>query len=342
MMLIALVPSALAADLLHVGNSYTFFNDLEQRTREVLAAVAPDAWREGQTTRLADGGLRFVDHRDRASTAGSPWQAALAGETDWNWVVLQEQSQLPGFPQVQGEFRQSLEAAATLDDLAEARGAQTLFLLTWGRRDGDATNAARFPDFPTMQAHLAEGYLAYRDTTSTPQRPTWIAPAGPAFARVYEAEVAAGRDPLASESAFRRLYVEDGSHPSPLGTYLTACVIAASITGATTKGTLPPAGIAVADAEWLQHAADDTVHDATLPFTYPWSVASGGGSETGTDSGDPQTEDTSEDGREPSDTSDTSGDASAPPAEGCGCTSAGPSAPLLGWLAVFAARRRRR
>jgi hypothetical protein len=110
-------------------------------------------------------------------------------------VVLQEQSQIPGFPQDQSDFRASRRAAEDLDDRIEASGAQTLLLLTWGRRAGDEANRERFPDFTTMQAALTDGYLAYRDATSTEARPTWIAPAGPAFARVYAATLADAASP---------------------------------------------------------------------------------------------------------------------------------------------------
>ncbi len=347
-MILALALSARAGDLLHVGNSYTFFNDLELRTRALLSEMAPAEWSDGRTQRLADGGLRFTDHVSRTAQAGSAWEASLAGTDTWDWVILQEQSQIPGFPQRQAEFQDSLAAAGTLDDLVEARGAQTMFLLTWGRRDGDSGNAARFPDFSTMEGYLEEGYAAYRDATSTSARPTWIAPAGPAFARIHAAEIARGVDPRAAESRFARLYVEDGSHPSPLGTYLVACVVAGAITGETVLGRAPSPGVSSEDAAWLQEAAEATVHDGAMPYTYPWTSAQDTGTPEDTATPDDTAGPTDSGGARQDTASEDTAEAVNPVKdEGCGCATT-PSRPQAGWMAsllamaTLAARRRPR
>jgi hypothetical protein len=337
--LVALLARAHADDLLHVGNSYTFFNDLELVTRGLLAQADVERWSEGRTVRLADGGLRFVDHLDRAGQAGTAWNTALAGTDTWDWVVLQEQSQIPGFPQDQSDFRASRRAAADLDDRVETTGAHTVFLLTWGRRLGDESNRERFPDFATMQAALTEGYLAYRDATSTAARPTWVAPAGPAFARVHADALAAGEDPLAPGSRFSRLYTEDGSHPSPLGTYLAACVLTGTITGQRTRGFASVPGVPPEDAAWLQATADATVRDTALPFTYPWTDAPPDDSGTDTATGDSGARDAP-----PDDTAAPDGDG----APDCGCAPQGPRHPaarvalMLAVVGIVASRRRGR
>jgi hypothetical protein len=276
---------AAAADLALLGNSYSFFNDLDVQVRALLAEADPAAWAEGDTVRLADGGLRFVDHRQRIGQSGSAWATAFAPGATWDWVILQEQSQIPGFPEGQADIEASVVAAGELDDVAEAAGAQSVFLLTWGRRAGDADNEWLYPDFETMQGLLSAGYARYRDTTSTTDRPTWIAPAGPAFARVHADERAAGVDPLASTSRFSRLYTGDGSHPSPLGTYLAACVLVGTLTGQATVGLSPVGGVSAEDAAWLQAAADATVADATLGYTYPWQGGAGDGGSGGASDG---------------------------------------------------------
>lgn len=269
---------AAAADLALLGNSYTFFNDLDVQVRTLLAEADPGVWESGETVRLADGGLRFVDHVQRVGQSGSAWATAFAPGSTWDWVILQEQSQIPGFPEGQADIEASVGAAGDLDDIAESTGAQTVFLLTWGRRAGDPDNDWLYPDFETMQALLTAGYTRYRDTTSTAARPTWIAPAGPAFARVFAEERAAGDDPLSPTSRFSRLYTGDGSHPSPIGTYLAACVLVGTLTGKPTVGLSPVGGVSAEDAAWLQAAADATVADATLGFRYPWQAGDDGGS----------------------------------------------------------------
>lgn len=266
--MILLLPTAFAADLLFVGNSYIFVNALDEGVDTLLEA-GQAAYAASNTVRLAKGGYTFADHVTQAGTDGTEWQANLT-DTDgaWDWVFLQEQSQIPGFPRDNSQWIASRDAAAALDDLAEARGAETFFLLTWGRRAGDDTNPDLYPDFPTMQAALTDGYTAYRDATSTAARPTWIAPVGPAFSAVY-AESAAAGDPLDPAGKFYRLYSDDGSHPSPLGTYLAACVIYASVTGHSPEGLAPMSGVPDQDAEWPQALAWAVVSDNSLEFTYP-------------------------------------------------------------------------
>lgn len=345
--LLTLLGTAHAEDLLLVGNSYTFANDLEQRTREVFVAGAArgniaSTWAGGATQRLADGGLLFKDHLLRAQTNGSPWQQALAKpEARWDWIVFQEQSQVAGFPEEQSDVTQSRTSAAGLDDLAEARGAQTVWLLTWGRRDGDSTNRDRYPDYRTMQDYLTEGYRAYREGTSTEARPTWIAPAGPAFGIVHGDLIAAGSDPLAAGSRFAKLYVEDGSHPSAHGSYLTACVIYSTVTGDTCVGLPAPANVPSEDVGWLQDASWRAVNDNALGFSYPWTPPPDtGGSDTALDTAS----DTDASDTGASDTSDTSGAATKDDA-GCGCATgvqvpAGALASFVGMLALVRNRRR--
>ena len=52
----------------------------------------------------------------------------------------------------------SRESAVVLDGYAAATGAQTMFLMTWGRRDGDADNPDLYGDYVTMQGLLADGF----------------------------------------------------------------------------------------------------------------------------------------------------------------------------------------
>lgn len=333
MMLLLAMP-ALAADLLFVGNSYTFVNALDQA---VDALVEEGSGSDANTERLAEGGYTFANHVSQTQTAGTAWETALVEPSShWDWIFLQEQSQIPGFPHGNAEWISSRDAAITLDDLSEARGASTVFLLTWGRRAGDDTNPELYPDFSTMQAALTDGYIAYRDATSTAERPTWIAPVGPAFAAVY-AESAAAGDPLDPGATFFRLYSDDGSHPSPLGTYLAACVIYATITGESPEGLTPLPGVPAQDAAWPQALAWAVVNDATLAFTYPWTGEN-------VDSAAPI------DSGEPADSGVAASDRAASDSAGCGCSHGpnplGPDSPVRGallglGLLVSIVRRRR-
>ena len=286
----------------------------------------------------------------------TPWSDALVtGTTDWDWVLLQDQSQIPGFPADNSDYLASVAALGGLDALVAGKNGQSVLLMTWGRLHGDANNPDRYPDYPTMQDLLATGYSQYAASITTTSRTAWIAPAGLAWRHIYDAQVAAGADPLAPGNLFYSLYFDDGSHPSALGTYLTACVIYATITGQDPTGLPAPDTVPAAVVPELQDACAATVFHETPDIAYPWQEAQDTGStDTGpTDTGSPDTgsPDTSVDsGVDTSPPTDSSPKDSSAPDDtggtvktGCGCaTDAGPGSPWIGVAAVFALAAQRR
>ncbi len=318
--LILLSSASGASDILMLGNSYTSYNQLNMLVQQVFEAGADTS----SVVALTGGGLTLSDHASLVQDKSSAWYTELVtNKEQWDWVVLQDQSQIPGFPTTNSDWQASLAGAESLNTQIEEGGGETLFFLTWGRRDGDSYNAARYEDFSTMQALLTEGYTAYAAATSTKKRPTWIAPVGLAFAHVHDDIVLAGDEPTDPDSLFYLLYVEDGSHPSSLGSYLAACVFYATVTGKSTVGLSAPKSI---DPKWvstLQQAADMTVFEETDTLDYPWEETST------TDTAPPNETDepTGWSGTTWSDTSDTAtpsdsvSDAveSEDAAGGCGC-----------------------
>jgi hypothetical protein len=282
-----LVSVALAGDptVLMLGNSYTQVGDLQAVTADALGASVPGDVEFG-AVRLTAGGLQFVDHlaRVRGEQQGdeNPWREALVtGDDVWDVVILQEQSQIPGFPSTEGMYIASRDAAAGLDEAIAARDADTVFMATWGRRDGDAQNASMYPDFHTMNDRILDGYLAYAGDSRAAGRRVTVAPVGTAFAAIYAVDVAAGRDPLGAEGLFASLYSPDGSHPSPVGTMLAAWTLVAALNGREVAGA--PLESPSVDADLLvvlQTAADAAVFgDAAsdvfgaVPYRWAWDWA---------------------------------------------------------------------
>jgi len=267
-----IISTALAADdILILGNSYVF----QQEVHKITAELFELAGRTQSTSALTGGGLTLPDHASRAATLGSEWNESLVQtEENLHWVILQDQSQIPSLGRTSSYWQQSANAAVELNDLIEAKSGETMFFLTWGRRDGDSSNLEQNPDFPTMQENLTDGYLGYIGKTSDEDRPTWIAPVGIGFQYIYDDILANGEDPLDQDSLFYRLYTNDGSHPSFLGAYLTACVFYGSITGESTIGLAPPTQLSgegdqeIATA--LQTAADAAVFNHLERFDFIW------------------------------------------------------------------------
>jgi hypothetical protein len=170
----------------------------------------------------------------------------------WDVVVLQEQSQIPGFPAAQVDHASFVESVAELNGRIAAAEAQTALLMTWGRRDGDARNLVIFPDFPTMQTRLNQGYTGAAEAASMPDRPVHVIAAGEAWRRTYL------RDP---DGDFRNLYLNDGSHPSRSGTLLTAMTILRRTIAVDPRTLNQPEGWAL-DAELVERLANDARGEA--------------------------------------------------------------------------------
>jgi hypothetical protein len=183
--------------VLFIGNSYTYFNNMPEIFAKLAEAGRQDKVEIGME---APGGWRLKDHWERGATLKA------LHEVTWNYVVMQEQSTLgmnyllEGRPRVSSDtvFRPYAKKWA-----AEIRrtGAVPVFYLTWARQ---AT--------PEDQAALNYFYIrAARENGAV------VAPVGIAWAQVRK------------EHPELELYFPDGSHPSPAGSYLAACVLYATL-----------------------------------------------------------------------------------------------------------------
>lgn len=268
----ALVPSP---TLLLVGNSYTERNDLGALVAAAFDRDVP-AWDGGAAVSVTAGGKALPEHLADAdgSLGDTPLRRALVTEpAPWRLVTLQDQSQIPGFPQTDPEWLASRDAVVALDALVAATGADTMLLLTWGRRSGDAQNPDRYPDFSTMQDRLGEGYAAYAAAATTADRAPAIAPIGEAFRVIHDGLVAQGLDPVAPGTPFWELYSDDGSHPSVAGTALASMVLLGAWTGrrASVSPDLELLGLDTERQTELAEAAAAVTVDAPLgPFAFPW------------------------------------------------------------------------
>lgn len=190
--------------VLFIGNSFTFVNSLP----EVVAGIARSLPKGPaiEPTMLATGGMTLQWH-----LAAGKAMAAIESQR-WDYVVLQEQSAL-GAGTEDGESRLSPpgifhQSVRGFVPRIRVTGATPLLLMTWAIKKR-----------PTDQAILADAYLSIgRELGVT------VSPAG-----------------LAWDEAHRRwpelnLHLADGSHPNPAGTYLSACVLYATLTGGDPRG----------------------------------------------------------------------------------------------------------
>jgi uncharacterized protein DUF4886 len=210
--------------VLFLGNSFTAVNDLPY----TFSALAWSGGHGVETGMRAPGGWTLVDHSTSPDTP-----AALAASR-WDYVVLQEQSQIPSV-----EYqRQTLmyPAARDLVRMARSAGAAPIFFLTWAHRDGWPENGLN--SYSSMQAAVDDAYrFIAREQHAA------VAPVGVAWAGV-----------VAGESS-PDLWQGDDVHPTTKGTYLAACVFYAVVFRQTPVGLGFHPWLSGSDAAQVQAAA---------------------------------------------------------------------------------------
>ena len=92
---------------------------------------------------------------------------------------------------------------------------------TWSYRSPEK-NSDDLGDVPTFTRLLFEGAVEYKETLDNLLlTPSIIAPCGAAFLLLWESDI----------DMWKRLFVSDNYHPSPLGTALIARVIKVAVFG---------------------------------------------------------------------------------------------------------------
>jgi hypothetical protein len=129
---------------------------------------------------------------------------------DYPWVVLQEQSIYPSVPALMEDSIQSARALSFFFLVNQVQ--DVMFLMTWGRRDGFSGLDVSYPDFPSHNKALLNGYMSIVDETSTASLPRYMAPCGLTFETIYNDCVDRGVNPLnEAECLFPKLYESDGT-----------------------------------------------------------------------------------------------------------------------------------
>jgi hypothetical protein len=131
--------------VLFIGNSYTNVNDLPA----TFTKLAKSGGHRAETGMSAEGGWFLSDHVNSAETLD------LINSSEWDFVALQEQSQLPASEQIR--VAQMYPAARTLVRKIKDAGATPILFITWAHRDGWVEN--NFPSYESMQSAIDKGYL---------------------------------------------------------------------------------------------------------------------------------------------------------------------------------------
>jgi PKD repeat protein len=233
--------------VLFLGNSYTQGNNLPQLVEDLSTA-------EGKTlitNRNTPGGHTLDGH----STNTSSLQKIRQG--NWDYVVLQEQSQIPTIDFYRYGFM--YPAAERLSDSIKKYNpcANVVMFMTWGRQlggqqcDGSGSHCSPvFMDFSHMQDSLESAYTQIADSINA-----YVAPVGISWKSVIE-------------DTSIVLHTADQSHPNLNGSYLAACTFYATFWKEPVSGNTFTSGLSPSFANYLQSKADSVVFQASTSWNH--------------------------------------------------------------------------
>ncbi len=226
--------------VLFLGNSYTYYNDgLDQ----VFKLVANSLGHEVETISNSPGGYTLENHCSNSTSL------SYIQSREWDYVVLQEQSQMPAFLPSQVAAETYPFATILCDSIHNNSICTTpIFFMTWGRENGDTDNCPYYPPICTydgMQWRLRQSYVEMAESNNG-----IVSPVGMVWKSIRDNHPEIG------------LYQSDESHPTDKGTYIAACTFYASIFHESPVGADYPDEVSADIATIIQNTAWDIVNDS--------------------------------------------------------------------------------
>ncbi len=232
--------------VLFIGNSYTEVNNLPQLISNICNSVGDTITYTSSTP----GGCTFRQHLSVSSS--------LIQQGGWDYVVLQEQSQLPSFPDEQF-YNESYPYAQHLCEMVRQYNpeAKIVFYMTWGRKNGDQLNCENFPPLCTYEGMDSLLYLRYMIMAENNH--TLVSPVGYVWHNIrdHHPEI--------------ELYQSDESHPSLAGSYAAACTFYSVLFEKNPERISFNPGIEESFADIIRNTTKNVVYDSL----YRWSFIPG-------------------------------------------------------------------
>lgn len=228
--------------VLFIGNSYTSYNNLPQ----LVQSLSTSAGKTLNIDSSIPGGYLMSSHLNDATTF------AKISQGNWDYVVLQEQSQIPTI-----DFYRDNDMYPAMTDLKALIEqynpcAKIITYMTWGRRyggqqcDPSGTYCSPvFANFNQMQNSLTSAYLEISE-----QLNVQCAPVGVVWQNILN-------------NSTHVLHSGDNSHPNMDGSYVAACTIFSSIWKQGASGLSYTAGLSSTLAQYYQLISDNTLFNST-------------------------------------------------------------------------------
>ncbi len=221
--------------VLFLGNSFTGVNNLPS----VFEQLAIKAGKKVLVANNAPGGYTISGH------VQNPTSLQLINSEKWDFVVIQEQSQIPSMIPERDSLMYPF--AIQLDNIIHASSVctKTTFFMTWAHKNGNLGLPPGSDTYEAMQQRLRSGYMTIADSLDA-----LVAPVGWAWRTVRQ------------QFSTVELYMTDDYHPAMEGTYLAACVFYATFFQQSPYGINYTAGLDNQIVGQLQTVAQNTVLDS--------------------------------------------------------------------------------
>lgn len=185
--------------VLFIGNSYTYSNNMPELLKSISQSVGDDTYYDSNLI----GGSTLQMHAANATTLSKIQQG------NWDYVVLQDQSQIPSFSD---SYVQNYvyPFAAQLDTTINTYNscAETVFFMTWGRKNGDSDYCPTYPAVCTYEG--MDDLLKQRYMYMANQNSGIVSPVGAVWRQIR------------TQYPQLNFYESDESHPNLLGSYAIA------------------------------------------------------------------------------------------------------------------------
>ena len=237
------LPKDKTYNILFIGNSYTYTNDMP---RVLFEKMAESCGYKVRVTAITKGSYTLEQFADPADPYGGKVMANLSAPGSYDYVILQEQSVRPiTEPE---KFR---AAVSNLESRIRAIGAQPILYATWGRKSGNDRLTELGLTNESMTWKLAAEYAAVGKKLDIP-----VMHVGAAF---YDVNTTTDIE----------LYNEDLSHPAMEGSYLAALTLFCGIFGVDPQAVSYTANIPEENVSAMQESAKKVVlTEVVIPEAY--------------------------------------------------------------------------
>lgn len=240
-------------NILFLGNSLMYYNDMP----EIFAQIAKTNGKKVNVRSVTKGSATISDFADERTEVGAQ-AIPLLKENKWDLVIIEPSRRISPYENTVKEAE--LASAKKIQELARAAGGEVLLYSVWGNNNGNVVEYKAVS--PINMAEIATHLMGRKPHTGFMHEVNLEIAA--ALGGVKVALVGYAFENCIAKYPDYNLYHTDERHPSPIGSYLAAAVIYATVFGENVEkipwaiGNAPASGL-------IEGIVNDTVLGGLVP-----------------------------------------------------------------------------